>query len=213
MTTLKRLADDGIAPGLIDSAIHQIEFHRKEVTNAPYPYGLKLLLLVTSTWFHGGHPESVLELDRDLERLRGRLAQGPFFEQRIRNYFLDNPHRVLFKLIPDQDKQKQEDAREKTKLQTIAQSLSEIEAVNIRKNAAALKKRQETIEDLSVLPTLARADIPTTIVKIAPAPIGSRETLRCYEQPTGGIFYLTAALHLPPPSGAHACEGMGKKRQ
>jgi Zn-dependent M16 (insulinase) family peptidase len=202
MATLKRLAGDGIAPGLIDSAIHQIEFHRKEVTNTPYPYGLKLLLLLNSTWFHGGQPESILELDRDLERLRGCLAQGSFFEQRIHKYFIDNPHRVLFKLIPDKNKQKQEDARESAKLQTIAQSLSEVDAENIRKNAEVLKKRQETDEDLSILPTLARADIPPTVVKIAHSPFGSSETLSCYEQPTGGIFYLTAALHLSPLSDA-----------
>ena len=29
---------------MIDAAIHQLEFHCKEVTNHPYPYGIKLLL-------------------------------------------------------------------------------------------------------------------------------------------------------------------------
>ena len=42
---LTDLANNGIDQQLIDSAIHQIEFHRKEITNTPYPYGIKLLHL------------------------------------------------------------------------------------------------------------------------------------------------------------------------
>jgi hypothetical protein len=47
----------------VESAIHQIEFHRKEVTNTPYPYGIKLLIGVSASWLHGGDPERILQLD------------------------------------------------------------------------------------------------------------------------------------------------------
>ena len=42
--TLNDLSENGIDKQMIESAIHQIEFHRKEITNTPYPYGIKLLL-------------------------------------------------------------------------------------------------------------------------------------------------------------------------
>ncbi|MBW2427652.1 MAG: insulinase family protein, partial [Deltaproteobacteria bacterium] len=57
---LTDLADNGIEKKLIDSAIHQIEFHRKEITNTPYPYGIKLLLTFSGSWFHGGDPLKIL---------------------------------------------------------------------------------------------------------------------------------------------------------
>ncbi|MBL0716393.1 MAG: insulinase family protein [Desulfosarcina sp.] len=222
LTTLNTLATEGIDPALIDAAIHQIEFHRKEITNAPYPYGLKLLLFITSTWLHGGRPESVLDIDRDLDKLRGRLKKGLFFEQRIKRYFLENPHRVLFKLVPDEKMRQKDEAREQSRLQEIDAGLSDADRVQIRENAAALRKRQETIEDLSVLPTLTRADIPATIRTVTASALSPSEAIYCYDQPTGGIFYLTAALRLPPladadlhllPFFCHAFSRLGTSRR
>ncbi len=98
---LRGLAENGIDQTLIESAIHQIEFHRKERTNTPYPYGIKLLLTFSGSWFHGGDPVKILNFDADLARLRKELAGGSFFENRIKQYFLDNPHRATVTLIPD----------------------------------------------------------------------------------------------------------------
>ena len=218
LTTLEKLASEGIAPDLIEAAIHQIEFHRKEITNTPYPYGLKLLLFITSTWLHGGRPEAVLDLDRDLAKLRARLQQGRFFEERIRSHLLDNPHRVLFKLLPDEEKQAREETREKEILQAVAAQLSPDKQARIRAEADELKQQQEHDEDLAVLPTLSRADIPPSVQRLRAAPQSPAEAITCYDQPTGGIFYLTAALDLPPmddgklpllPFFAHAFARMG----
>ncbi|RPJ79936.1 MAG: peptidase M16, partial [Deltaproteobacteria bacterium] len=71
---LNDLATDGVPRQLVESAIHQIEFHRKEVTNSPHPYGIKLLLTMSSNWFHGGDPEKVLLFDADLKQIWERLA-------------------------------------------------------------------------------------------------------------------------------------------
>ena len=197
LTTLEELATEGIDPALIESAIHQIEFHRREITNSPYPYGLKLLLLITSTWLHGGQPESLLDLDPELDKLQRELARGTFFEQRIRSYFLDNPHRVRFQLLPDDQMQQTEADREATRLAKIETSLTDADRATIREGAQTLKQRQETLEDLAVLPTLKRSDIPPIVPTVSPSPLGTAEGLHCYDLPTGGIFYLTAALRLP----------------
>jgi Zn-dependent M16 (insulinase) family peptidase len=45
---LTRLVDEGIDRKLIDSAVHQLEFYRKEITNTPYPYGLNLFFTFAS---------------------------------------------------------------------------------------------------------------------------------------------------------------------
>ena len=202
LTTLETLATEGIDPALIESAIHQIEFHRREITNSPYPYGLKLLLLITSTWLHGGQPESLLDLDPALQRLQRALDRGSFFEERIRSYFLDNPHRVRFQLLPDDQMQSTEAARETARLEKIETRLTDAERATIREDAQALKQRQETQEDLAVLPTLKRSDIPPVVPTVAASPLGTADGIRCYDLPTGGIFYLTGALRLPPLADA-----------
>jgi Zn-dependent M16 (insulinase) family peptidase len=103
LSTLTRLYEDGIDPDLIESAIHQVEFHRREITNTPYPYGLKVLVAMTSTWIHGGEPHRLLQFEEDIDRLRRQMTTPRFFEDRLRRHFLDNPHRVIFKLVPDQE--------------------------------------------------------------------------------------------------------------
>ncbi|MGA9175786.1 MAG: insulinase family protein, partial [Desulfobacterales bacterium] len=108
---LKDLSEKGIDKKIIESAIHQIEFHRKEITNTPYPYGIKLLLTFGGSWFHGGNPERILRFDEDLKKLRNEIAKGPFFENRINTYFLENQHRVLLTLVPDQTMEETESER------------------------------------------------------------------------------------------------------
>ena len=101
LPNIKKLADKGIDKHLIESAIHQIEFYRKEITNTPYPFGMKLLLDIAGTLIHEGDPVSCINIDKDLNTLKKNLQKGGFLEAKLRQYFLLNPHRVLFTLKPD----------------------------------------------------------------------------------------------------------------
>ncbi len=197
--TLNDLADNGIEKMLIESAIHQMEFHRKEITNHPYPYGIKMMLSFSGGWFHGGDPVKVLKFDDDLKRLNEELSKSPFFENKIRQYFLENPHRVLFKLVPDQSMEQKETERVSEELDRIKADISPAELEKIKEDTEALKNLQESEENLSSLPTLGLEDIPPQvqiikedtekfdIEKLTP------ENISVYEQPTSGIFYFSAA--------------------
>jgi presequence protease len=191
LDTLKALVQKGIEPELVESAIHQIEFHRKEVTNTPYPYGIKLLLAFGGSWFHGVDPVRILQFDADLEKLRKKIAQGPFLEKKIQEYFIDNTHRVLFKLVPDQEKEEKENQKLDAELKSIQEGLSAQEMEKIRQDAEALKKLQETPEDLTVLPTLELSEIPPEVQKVKES--AETDSAMLYQQPTSGIFYLASA--------------------
>ncbi|WP_372679121.1 insulinase family protein [Desulfosarcina sp.] len=191
---LKRLADSGIDRELVESAIHQIEFHRKEVTNTPYPYGIKLLIGVAASWLHGGDPERMLQLDADFDRLRQSLANGRFLEDKIRHDFLDNPHRVRFTLVPDQQMAERENRRVEKELADVLARLNEADLAAIRADASALEKLQETQENLESLPTLQREDIPPAVVRIDPAPGVLQPPVWAYDQSTSGIFYCSGGL-------------------
>ncbi|MBC2742638.1 MAG: insulinase family protein [Desulfosarcina sp.] len=191
---LKTMADGDIDPELVESAIHQIEFHRKEVTNTPYPYGIKLLIGVSASWLHGGDPERILQLDADFNRLRKALTNGRFLEDKIRHYFLDNPHRVRFTLVPDQEMAQQEDQRVARELADRLAAMNETDLERIRADASALEKLQEAQEGLSCLPTLQLADIPPAVVRIAPTSGPFQPPVWTYDQPTSGIFYFSGGL-------------------
>ena len=193
---LNHLADGGIDKDLIESALHQVEFHHKEVTNTPYPYGIKQLLMIAGTWLHDGDPLNRLLLDDDLDRIRREMKHGGFFEERIRKYFIDNPHRVLFKLLPDQSLEKREEERIAQELSEISARLSKADVAKIEADSRALEKLQETQEDVSCLPTLMRTDIPSDVQRVLESETNARFPVTGYNQRTSGIFYYAAAAGL-----------------
>lgn len=193
LEVLKGLVEDKIEPELVSSAIHQIEFHRKEIKNTPYPYGLRLLLNITGSWLHGGDPERILQMDADFNRLRVEIDKGPFLENAIKAYFLDNPHRVRMILAPDLEKSRKEESRVREELEKRHQALTAAEKKDILSDAEQLKKRQEEQEDISCLPTLSLTDIPSEIQTYAPNNIAEDIALWAYSQPTSGIVYFNAA--------------------
>ena len=193
-TCLETLVGKGIDQHLIDSAIHQIEFSLKEITNTPYPYGIKLLVGIASIMVHEGDPVTGINIDSDLAKLQEELAKGPFLEGRIRRYFLDNPHRLLFTLAPDEglEARQAEDIRQE--LQEKLKSLDEAELAQIKKDAAALKERQETEENLDLLPTLALEDVPPEIEIVHPDTIKGITCATAFDKATSGILYFTCPV-------------------
>jgi Zn-dependent M16 (insulinase) family peptidase len=190
---LGHLADDGIDRKLIDSAIHQLEFHRKEITNYPFPYGIKLLVTFCGSWVHGGDPVRILNFDEDMTALKDVVSREPFFENRIKTYFLDNPHRVRLTLMPDQEMAVKEEMRVTRELDVLQKDMTEFDFAEIRKDTDALKKLQEKVEDVSVLPTLERENIPPQVKSIPETVMKEPVPAACYQQPTAGIFYFSAA--------------------
>ncbi len=193
---LNDLVENGIEPDLIESAIHQIEFHRREISNTPFPYGLKLLLGLSSTWFHGGDPERILRFDEDMAEIRRLVSKGPFFEDKIKALFLNNPHRVRFVLAPDKEMSKRAAEQEANALNTLRDRLSNVDKDKINRDTKALAERQATIEDVSVLPTLARSDIPPDLAQVKPTKVDKDLSSASYIKSTSGIFYHIIAAGL-----------------
>ncbi|MDY0361245.1 MAG: insulinase family protein [Desulforegulaceae bacterium] len=198
--TLTELCENGIDKELIETAVHQFEFHRREITNTPMPYGIKLLLGIGSTWFHEGDPLSVLLFDDDLEKIRKKALKEPFFEDYIKKYFLDNQHRVLMILNPDPEKGKNDALKEKEQLDEKRKSLTDADIQRIREMEETLTRLQESKEDLSCLPCLEISDIPKEIKKETPDRISKDKNIFYYDKPTSEIFYFTSIFgtgHLP----------------
>jgi hypothetical protein len=190
---LENLHQKGIEKGLIESAIHQMELHRKEVTNTPYPYGLQLLLTCSGTWFHGGDPAGVIQFDKNIAFIREELAKGPYFEVLIRRFLLDNPHRVLLKLAPDSAMEKKERDRVGSELAALKKAMTPEDMENIKKDQEALETLQDKKEDLSCLPTLEIADIPPRVRRVeASGP--AMEPVITYNLPTSGLLYFTSVI-------------------
>ncbi|HKK00589.1 MAG TPA: insulinase family protein, partial [Desulfuromonadales bacterium] len=196
LKTLEDVAGTGFSAERIEGAIHRLEFGHREVSGDHFPYPLNLLFRILGPWLHCDDPVSPLKLDENLARLRRDLASGPFLQDLIRRYFLDNPHRVTLGLRPDPEQRLREEAEVSARLEKIAQSLTAADRERLVVEARKLQDSQEAEEDLSCLPSLSRQDIPATeqAVPAAAAPENGHEVVWC-DQPTNGIGYFTA--HLP----------------
>lgn len=194
--TLSGLAKTGIDKTMVDSAIHQIEFYRKEISNTPYPYGIKLLLRISGDWFHHGDPAASLKFDTLMDRLFQELASGRFLENLIETYFLNNPHRARVLLLPDPVMAEKETQRVAEELSLIQKGLTESDIREILNDTHALAALQEAKEDVDCLPTLEITDIDPAIQTVSETPGFDHTEAVCYEAPTSGIFYLTGAFGL-----------------
>ncbi|MFP4475386.1 MAG: insulinase family protein [Desulfatibacillaceae bacterium] len=222
LDTLAGLVEKGVDPDLVETAIHQYEFQRREVSGTPFPYGLKLFLHFCGTWFHGGDPLRVLRFEKDLAAIRERAAAGPYFEGMIRAHFLENPHRVFLDLYPDPDLPRRQAEQERSALDRIEKSLAPRDIENIRRDAKALEELQDREEDLSCLPTLRVEDIPPEVESVPASDRPAPDYLWPYEAATNGILYYTSVAridHVPAKSAAlipflcHAYTKMGTKRR
>ena len=191
LDTLREQAERGLDTRMVDAAIHRMELESREVSNAGMPYALKVFFQLAMPYLNGGDPYLALQFDAALKTLEAEREKGPFLEGLIRKYFLENPHRVTLVLKPDPQMTERLEAEERAKLEGIRAGLSEAQVREIIEEAEGLKTRQETPEDLSVLPTLEISDIPMTledvphtVKEVAGAKLG------LFPQPTNGISYL-----------------------
>ena len=221
-TTLEDIAAKGIDQRLVDSAIHQIEFNKKEITNTPHPFGIKLLLSFAGAWIQEGDPLSCLNFNRDLEKLNKKIEKGGFLEQKIKEYFLDNQHRLTFTLIPDQEMEEKENKRIEKELADLLLKMDKKALLSIEKDMEKLKKLQEEKEDISSLPCLELSDVPPGIEIIKPDIIDKVSCAACYDKSTSGILYFSCATGMGTlskemlyliPFFCHAFTGVGTAKR
>ncbi|MBR1580115.1 MAG: insulinase family protein [Selenomonadaceae bacterium] len=210
MSTLKKLATDGIDRSLLQASINTLEFGLREADFGGTPRGLVYGLRALKSWLYDADPNMHLRYEDSLAELKAGL-NSRYYEQLIEEYFLNNPHRVLFTLKPSKTVAKEREARQAEALEKIKASLTSNELQSIVDNANRLKARQqapETPEALETIPILKLEDIRKEAERL---PLkfrdldGTRILDSCVE--TNGIIYLNFffdATRVPQSKRFHA---------
>ncbi|MBR0260265.1 MAG: insulinase family protein [Selenomonadaceae bacterium] len=158
---LQKLVDNGIDKTLLQASINLMEFKLREADFGLAPKGLIYGLRLLKTWLYGGDPNAYLRYEEDLAAVKRGLDER-FFEDIIKKYFLDNPHKVLMTLAPDKTFAKKRDAAQVEKLAEIKSTLTPAQVEEIISTAQKLKLRQQTPdspETLKTIPVLKREDL------------------------------------------------------
>ena len=199
LDTLSDVAKNGVPQERVESALHQLELAQREVGGGHYPYGLQLILDALPSAIHYGDPVASLDLDEAIEQLRKAIRDTDFIPALIREWFLDNPHRVRLTLKPDTELAARRDADERARLAHIKAALSEEEKQHIVTRAQQLAERQRQEDDADILPKVGLEDVPAEM----PIARGRTDTINdipcsLYEQGTNGLIYQQVIVSLPP---------------
>ncbi len=198
---LQQLADEGIDKRTVEASLNTIEFRLRENNTGGFPRGLALMLRALTTWLYDADPLQLVAFETPLNAVKARLAAGePYFENLIRRYFLDNPHRTTLLLVPDPELQARQAAAESERLGQIKAGLSTEELNKIIAEAEELRRIQQSPdspEALAAIPRLRLEDLdrqgknlPISTEQIA----GSK--VLYHDLFTNGIVYLDVGLNL-----------------
>ena len=198
METLERVAREGVPREQVEAALHQLELSQREITGDHFPYGLQLILGALSAAVHRGDPVALLNLDPVLEQLRRDIQDPDFIKRLVREWLLDNPHRVRLTMAPDPELDQRRAAAEARRLAAIKAGLSEADKIRIIEQTARLEARQRQQDDPDILPRVGLEDIPPRLrlpsgesLQVAGMP------LDFYPQGTNGLVYQQIVVELP----------------
>lgn len=201
LTTLRQLAEEGLEPEMVEAAVNTIEFSLRENNTGSFPRGLALAMRSMRDWLYGRNPIDALAFAAPLAAAKARLAAEPtWLQQLIRQYLLENAHRVTVTLQPDPDLAARLEQEEKDKLAAIRAQMSDEELATAVAYTHELRRRQETPDDPALLAkiprlTLADLDKENKTIPIAISQSDGAEILH-HDLFTNGIVYLNLGFNL-----------------
>lgn len=202
LNVLREVASKPIDQDIVDAILHQIELHQREISGDGTPYGLTLILNGLSSAIHHSDPIHVWDVDSAIEQVKEELKDPMWLSNLIQTYLLDNPHRVQMTLVPDATKSIKEAEAEKVRLAEIGEKLTEDDRAKIIAETEALKARQETADDLDLLPKVGLEDIPAELAIVQGQlheviSNGIDTPLNLYHAGTNGLYYQQVLIQIP----------------
>ncbi|MBP7880031.1 insulinase family protein [Acinetobacter sp. NIPH 1852] len=199
---LKDVASKPIDTDLVDAILHQIELHQREINGDGTPYGLSLILNGLGCAIHHTDPIHVWDVDAAIEQVKEELKDPMWLSNLIQTHLLDNPHRVQMTLVPDATKSVKEQEAEQARLAEITANLTDAQKIEIQEKTEALKKRQDTPDNLELLPKVGLEDVPADL-QIVQGQLReiiinrSDMPLNLYHAGTNGIYYQQVLIQVP----------------
>ena len=173
--TLTQVADSEIDSEKVEAAFQQAAYYYQEV--APM-FPLRMLYRVIEAWIYEKDSDTFLKLGESLATVRQQWQDNPaIFNELIRERLIENPHRLISVLSPDQDMQAKIEAELVERMKTTRAQFTDAQVQQIAADAAELELlngQPNPPEALAKLPQLQVSDlpdkprhIPTVVEKVA----------------------------------------------
>ncbi len=160
--TLEQLVEEGLDKQTLLAGINSLEFRYREADFGRFPIGLSYGLQCMDSWLYNEKDPFIhLEENRVFAFLK-EAAEGSYFEDLIRSYFLNNSHSSVVMCCPKKGLTAENDKKLADKLAAYKASLSKEEIDALVASTKHLKEYQSepsTKEELESIPLLALEDI------------------------------------------------------
>lgn len=197
---LAKAVSEGLDGKALAAAINYFEFRYREADFGSYPKGLMLGLEALDSWLYDEKaPFMHIEANETYAQLKASIGTG-YFEELIKKYILDNPHKTIMEVKPVQGLTTRKDKALCDKLKAYKSTLSRQERQEIVDKTAALRAYQEeenTKEALETIPLLTRQDMKkeaTGYINEVHTVDGT--TVLVHDLFTNGISYLNLVFDL-----------------
>ncbi len=202
LEVLNKVAEDGIPYERMEAFLHQLELSQREVGGDGEPYGLQLIFAAVPAAIHRGDVADCLNIDPALDDLREKIKDPQYIKNIVSELLINNNHRVAMLVEQDPAMADEQVSQEKQKLKQIKDGLSEQQIEKIILQTINLEKRQNSIDDASILPKVGIEDVPADI-KIPECHKSSIDTrddcieVTRYNTGTNGLVYHQIITSLP----------------
>ena len=163
--TLLQMVEEGLDHDLVLSELNKFEFSFREESSKAQR-GLDGIGKAMNALKYGNDPFLYLTSEELIKDLRHKALNEKYFEQLIKKYLIDNPSNVTVTLVPDPEKQMQNQAEEHQRLTEYDAAVTEKEKTERIEKTNELMREQQTpnsVETLSLLPQLTLKDLSTTV--------------------------------------------------
>lgn len=201
VSVLERLSASGFEPKEVAAALNSTEFSLREFPRKSLPRGLVVAKWMAQQLNYYRYPVEALVFEEPLKKLKRRLTRGEkVFEDMIKKYFLDNPHRLTLRMKASSTRAAELEKEQTEALDKLAQELGTEGLKKIAKQEEEMQKRQATPptrKELDRLPKLTKNDIAPKGEEIPAVPTSHYGVpFLTHDVPSEGVVYADLVVSL-----------------
>lgn len=192
--TIKSIIQEGFDKRDIDNILHSVELSIKHQTSN---FGLQLLYGTLPIWNHDGDILDAMCVSEKIEEFKKKLTnQSNYLQSLVDRYLLNNKHKLVMTMSPESNYEDLRIENEEKLLKEKLALLSDADKDNIYKQGLELRQQQDTIQDVTCLPSLSLDDLKMTTDSVPFNKNKKNNTpIFIFPQPTNRVTYFRSILN------------------
>lgn len=163
------LAENGLDRDRLEACFNNYAFQLRDRDGSGYPRSLGEALVMLDTWLYDGDPAEALLVEDALNSLAAKLNTG-WFEQLLRELFLDSAHTVTVVMTPSQTLGEAKREKEAARLAAESAEWTEEKIAELKEQSAVLTAWQQTPDSPEALATIPMLRLDELAEAPAPLP-------------------------------------------